>query len=295
MRRLLVATLGGLLLVVITWHSTRSTAVSEDFPANLTGDVAKGAYLARASGCIACHTDLEQGGAPLAGGPPLVTPFGTFYAPNLTTDKHHGIGGWSIEQFAQAVRQGKSPQGERYYPAFPYTFYTRLSDQDIADLWAAFSTVPPVPMAAPQHQLDFPYNLRQGLIVWQSLFFTEDRFQPRPDKTASYNRGAYLVESVTHCAACHGSRNVFAALDSERPFSGGQSLLQGEGKVPAITAAALSGKGWTEQDLAYALQVGLKHDGDAFGGSMGEVVRYGTAFMRKQDLQAIAHYLMQQK
>lgn len=294
MKRALIILSGLSVVLAMGWNSLNSEATVASSLKELKGDVNRGAYLARASGCIACHTDVVNGGAPLAGGAPLKTPFGTFYAPNLTTDTVHGIGGWDVDDFALALRYGQSPKGDSYYPAFPYTFYTKLSDQDIADLWAAFQTVPAVGQSAEEHQLGFPFNQRAALPVWQALFFSEERFQPDTNKSEKYNRGAYLVEAATHCAACHSERNLFGALDQDDPFTGSKSMLEGEGKVPAITTQALLDKGWTELDLAYALKSGLKHDGDAFGGSMGEVVRDGTSFMQKEDLEAIVHYLMNQ-
>ncbi|WP_286240819.1 c-type cytochrome [Neptuniibacter halophilus] len=291
MRKGLALSLGLIPLLVVAGISLRPEPAELPSLDGLSGDIKRGAYLARASGCIACHTDFANGGAALAGGAALETPFGRFVAPNLTTDPEHGIGGWSIDDFSRALRHGISPQGEPYYPAFPYTFYTRFSDQDIADLWAAFQTVPPVARKAPQHQLGFPYNLRFGLTLWQGLYFEPQRFQAEADKSEAYNRGAYLVTAASHCAACHTPRNLLGAIDHHAPFSGAGSLLDGGGQVPPITPQALTRNGWTELDLAYALQTGVKHDGDAFGGSMGEVVREGTGFMRKEDLRAIAHYL----
>lgn len=292
MKRALIILLGSSALLALGWQALSSEKVTQYSLKDLNGDVSRGAYLARASGCIACHTDVVEGGAALAGGPPLATPFGTFYAPNLTTDKVHGIGGWDVDDFARALRKGQNPQGQSYYPAFPYTFYTKLSDQDIADLWAAFQTVPAVAEPAADHQLSFPFNQRAALPIWQALFFTEERYKAEPEKSEKFNRGAYLVEAVTHCGACHSKRNLLGALDPDTPFTGSKSLLDGEGNVPAITGQSLLDNGWTELDLAYALKSGLKHDGDAFGGSMGEVVRDGTAFMQQKDLEAIAHYLM---
>ncbi|WP_209011971.1 c-type cytochrome [Roseibium aggregatum] len=149
----------------------------------LTGDANRGAYLARMSGCIACHTNAEQGGAPLAGGLALKTDFGTFYSPNLTTDRENGIGDWSIEDFARAVRHGVSPEGKPYYPAFPYPFYGTFSDQDIADLWAAFQTVPPVAQPSKPHDLGFPFGMRDGLKLWRAAYLDDTSFVPDPEKT----------------------------------------------------------------------------------------------------------------
>lgn len=263
------------------------------------GDVARGAYLARASGCIACHTRIDDSGAPLAGGPALETPFGSFYAPNLTTDPEHGIGGWTLEQFATALRKGISPEGKPYYPAFPYSFYTGLSDQDIADLWAAFKTVPAVSESAPEHAVAFPFNQRNGLYLWQQLFFTEGGLGVSTGvdkgKNVMYRRGEYLVESAAHCAACHTPRNLLGGLKRDQDYSGSASMLQGEGQIPAITPQALTEAGWSVKDLAWALQSGIKPDGDVFGGSMGEVVRDGTAYLKQEDLEAMAYYLLNRK
>ena len=259
------------------------------------GNVTRGAYLARASGCIACHTNFESGGPILAGGPPLKTPFGTFYAPNLTPDKDFGIGNWNLENFATALRHGTSPEGKPYYPAFPYDFYTKLSDQDIADLWAAFQTVPPVNQISTPHELSFPFSVREGLNLWQNLFFKEGRFTSNETKGEQFNRGKYLVESAAHCAACHSPRNLFGALDKDKSFTGTESMLEGEGSIPAITPDALKSAEWSQSDLSYALKSGVKVDGDVFGGSMGEVVRDGTAYLQKQDLDAIAFYLLNRK
>ena len=293
-----IAMLLGVTSIVVTAAWTSLPLLANIGPEKLSvseGDISRGAYLARASGCIACHTSVDDGGKPLAGGAGLNTPFGTFYAPNLTTDKEHGIGAWTLEQFARALRKGVSPEGRPYYPAFPYSFYTKLSDQDIADLWAAFKTVPPVAEPSQLHELSFPFNLRDGLNLWQSLFFEEGRFAPPQSENEVYNRGAYLVESAAHCAACHTPRNLLGALDSERDFAGSDSMLDGEGSIPAITPDALKSAGWTQNDLSYALRSGIKPDGDVFGGSMGEVVRDGTAFMQKQDLDAVAYYLLNRK
>jgi len=282
-----------LVVAVAGWFSLPLLATVPEFRlSSTTGDINRGAYLARASGCIACHTDIKGGGAPLAGGAPLVTEFGTFVAPNLTTDPDHGIGAWSLEQFAIALRHGISPQGEPYYPAFPYEFYTRLSDQDIADLWAAFRTVAPISQPTQEHQLSFPFNLRRGLSLWQALFLDEASFTADTDQNQKYNRGKYLVESAAHCAACHSPRNLMGALKQDKLFEGADSTLEGENRIPAISAAALSEAGWTEADLSYALQTGVKLDGDVFGGSMAEVVKDGTGFLLKQDLDAIAYFLL---
>ncbi|PJJ86412.1 mono/diheme cytochrome c family protein [Brevirhabdus pacifica] len=256
------------------------------------GNVERGAYLARASGCIACHTDFEKGGAPLAGGAPLKTDFGVFYPPNLTSDKVHGIGDWSREDFAKAIRQGVSPEGEPYYPTFTYPFYANFTDQDIADLYAAFTTVPPVAEETPEHEVSFPFDQRWGLKLWRASFLERPLTDPDPGRSELWNRGKELVNGAAHCGACHTGRNFAGARVSEARFEGSDSLPGGR-KSPSIRARDLRERGWTVSNLAYALQTGLTPEGDAFGGSMAEVVQNGTSFLRQEDLTAMATYLLE--
>lgn len=272
------------------WFAPIGQASTAPFD-SLEGDVARGVYLARASGCIACHTDVKNGGKPLAGGSPLVSQFGTFVAPNLTTDLDEGIGGWTLAQFDVAVRQGVSPDGLPYYPAFPFAFYAKLSGQDVADLWAAFQTVPAVNEPAPPHSLSFPFNQRQGMNFWRLAFLELDEFEPDIDKSEAWNRGKFLVTGPAHCGACHTPRNILGARQSNQYLAGSDGLT-GDDKAPAITADALLDAGWKSDDLAYALKSGILPDGDVFGGTMAEAVRDGLAFLTQQDRQAIVTYLM---
>lgn len=261
--------------------------------AQLKGDVQSGAYLARASGCIACHTNPE-GGAPLAGGVALDTPFGTLYSPNLTPDAKHGLGNWTIEQFAVAVRQGISPEGEPYYPAFTYPFYGDFTDQQIADLWAAYQTVPPVGIASKTHNMSFPFDQRASLKLWRALFLYDPITEPVEGKSDAWNRGKWLVEGATHCAACHTTRNALGGRKVTSAKFAGSDMLPGGGKAPAIDTETLKSRGWDAGGLAYALKTGITPSGDAFGNAMGEVVLYGTQYLSPGDLDAIATYLMEQ-
>ncbi len=263
----------------------------EPAPIELTGDVNRGAYLARASGCIACHTDIAGGGAPLAGGAPLETPFGAFYPPNLTTDPENGIGSWTVEEFAMAVRQGISPKGAPYFPTFTYPFYADFTDQQIADLWTAFQTVPPVAQPAPAHEVAFPFNQRWGMKLWRAAFLKPPETEPVDGKSAAWNRGRELVEGASHCAACHTARNFAGARMSGAAFAGNDALPGGD-KAPSILPEHLTERGWTVANLAFALRTGVMPDGDAFGGSMGEVVQGGTAFLTDEDLTAMATYVL---
>ena len=259
---------------------------------DLVGDVQRGAYLARASGCIACHTNFEKGGAPLAGGAPLKTDFGTFYPPNLTTDPIHGLGNWTTQDFAKAVRQGVSPDGQPYYPTFTYPFYANFTDQDIADLWAAFQTVPAVNEPAPPHDARFPFNQRWGLKLWRAAFLQTPHTDPVADNGEQWNRGRLLAEGAVHCAACHTGRNFAGARASDSQHFQGNDRLPGGGKSPAIDFDTLQERGWTVDNLAYALKTGVTPTGDALGGTMGEVVFQGTRFLTDEDRKAIAIYLM---
>ena len=277
-------------LGLAAWPISRTPSPSL---ATLDGNVQNGAYLARASGCIACHTNPE-GGAPLAGGIALETPFGTLYSPNLTTDPVHGIGDWTIDQFAVAVRQGISPEGEPYYPAFTYPFYADFSDQDIADLWAAFQTVPPVAEPSIAPNMMFPFNQRAGLKLWRAAFMYDPDTEPVEGKSDSWNRGKWLVEGATHCSACHTPRNLAGGRKEKTEKFAGSDLIPGGGKAPAIDKASLMNQGWDADSLAYALKTGLTPSGDAFGNAMGEVVLHGTQFLSTADLAAMAEYLMDQ-
>lgn len=273
---------------VIAWPVGRPPPSFED----LEGDVSRGAYLARASGCIACHTDFRQGGAPLAGGVGLETPFGALYSPNLTTHAEQGIGDWTVEDFAVAVRQGISPEGDPYYPAFPYPFYMNFTDQEIVDLWAAFQTVPANDTPSRPQELAFPFNQRFGMKLWRAAFLEPPRTDPVAGKGAVWNRGRELVEGAAHCAACHTGRNLAGARKTDTAHFKGNANLPGGDKAPAIDVNTLRKRGWTVESLSYAMRTGIMPDGDVFGGGMGEVVSYGTSFLTDADRTAIATYLM---
>jgi mono/diheme cytochrome c family protein len=266
----------------------RGNTVPDTVIAQLEGDPERGAYVARLAGCIACHTNEAGGGELLAGGPPLKTPFGTFYGPNITPDPISGLGNWSLNDFARALRHGISPEGEPYYPAFPYTFYSKLTDQDVADLWAAMKTVPNADIPSKTQELGFPFDQRWALRGWQNLFFDSERFEDDPSRSDAWNRGRYIVEGPAHCGACHTPRNLLGAGDAEQALHGAGGLPGGE-RSPPIT---LGERGWTENNLAFGLRFGTKPNGDVLGGSMGEVIRDGTSWLTDEDLRAIAHYLL---
>jgi mono/diheme cytochrome c family protein len=259
---------------------------------DVAGDAERGAYVLRMGGCASCHTDAANQGAFLAGGRSLQTPFGTFYTSNLTPDPETGIGGWSTGAFVQAMTKGVSPEGHDYYPAFPYTSYANMTVQDLADLKAYLDTVEPVANAVPPHALDFPYSFRPLLKPWKAMFFRAHGIEPDPSRSASWNRGAYLVQGPTHCGECHTPRNQLGAADRSHFLAGTRDGPDGK-PVPNITPHQDDGiGGWSPTDVTFALQTGILPDGDVLGGAMSEVVRDSTGHLTQEDRAAIAEYLL---
>lgn len=248
----------------------------------------RGRYLAAAASCETCHT--AEGGQPFAGGRALVTPFGTFYTPNITPDRETGIGRWSEAQFLRALHDGVRPDGADYYPAFPYPSFTKLADADALAIWAYLSSIPAVRQADRPHALSFPYSWRFLLNGWKWLFFDPGRFQPMPGRSAEENRGAYLVTAVVHCGECHTPRNSFGAMEDDRFLAGNPAGPDGK-SVPNITPDPKAGIGnWSEDDIVQVLTNGQTPAFDEVAGSMAEVVR-NTARLTPDDRHAIAVYL----
>ena len=258
-------------------------------PVALAGDAKRGAYLARLSGCVTCHT--APGNEPMSGGAALPSRFGTFYAPNITPDPTHGIGSWTLDQFDRAVRQGVSPDNSPYYPAFPYEFYASLTDQDVADLWAALRAVPAVATPSQPNEVGFPFNVRDGLKLWRTFFERPFVYREEPQRSVSWNRGRYLVLGPAHCGACHTPRNALGGLVSDQSLAG-DPVMQDGGRSPSLTWKDLTARGWTTESLVSALRTGVLPDGDTFGGSMAEVVHGSTGFLLTQHLEDMAAYLL---
>lgn len=253
----------------------------------LVGNAEHGDNLLYTAGCFGCHTDVDNGSANFAGGPKLATEFGDFYAPNITSSVTAGIGGWSVLEFEAAMRQGRSPEGHSYYPAFPFLSYRSLTDQNVADLFAALMNTQPVDEAALNHDLRFPFNIRSTLKPWRWLFATT---QALPiDQTNELGRGRYLVDVIGHCGECHNPRNGLGAFIG--PYLGGSQSLPGGASAPPIHSRALRNLEWSEDDLIYFLDDGLMPDGDYVGGSMVEVIEHSTSNMSLEDRTAIALYL----
>jgi mono/diheme cytochrome c family protein len=274
----------------VLWLTEEPTVAARDLSGR-TGEVNRGAYVARLSGCIACHTDSRNGGAVLAGGAAIETAFGRFYAPNITPHPEDGIGAWTLAEFSRALTAGVGPDGRHYFPAFPYAFYTRLSDQDVVDLWAAVRSVPAVVGGPPEHDLQFPFGWTRGIAVWKRLYFEPGPPMSAEERSSSWTRGRYLADAAAHCGACHTPRTLFGGRDLARKFEGG--IGPGNEKIPPITPEALKAEGWTEDALAYAFRTGLTPAGDSLGGSMAEVIRDGTRYWSDQDIAALVEYLME--
>ncbi len=267
-----------------------TTARAAEAPADA---VERGAYLARAGDCIACHT--APGGAEFAGGLPLDTPVGRIYSTNITPDRATGIGSYSLEDFTRAVRQGVAKDGHRLYPAMPFPSYTKVSDADIQALYAYFQHgVTPVKQANRPSAIPAPLNLRFPLAIWDVMFLHEGAFRPDPAHDARWNRGAYLVEGLGHCGACHTPRAL--SLQEKALSDGDGSIFLSGNKFDGWFAKSLRGgdqdglAGWSEGELVTFLKTGTTDRTAAFA-NMAEVVQHSTQYLSDDDLGAIAHYL----
>jgi mono/diheme cytochrome c family protein len=250
--------------------------------------VTRGAYLARAGDCMACHT--TRGGAAFAGGRALLTPFGTLYAPNITPDKETGIGNWSADDFWRALHNGKGKGGKLLYPAFPFPNYTKVTRADADALHAYFQSLPPVRQANKEAELRFPFNQRFLLAGWRALYFRPGVFAPEPKRNAEWNRGAYLVQGLGHCNACHTPRNILGATTSAADLSGAMIPMLGW-YAASLTGEADEGLGgWDAQHLADLLKTGTSARGSV-SGPMAEVVRESLQYLSQNDVQAMAIYL----
>ena len=248
--------------------------------------IARGKALTVAADCAGCHT--ADPARPFAGGKRIDTPFGGIYSPNLTPDRDTGLGAWSDEDFRRALRDGVAPGGARYYPAFPYPYFTKLTREDIVAIRAYLQTLAPVHSVTPPPELRWPLNYRILMRAWNGLFFRPGLFEPNQSKSAQWNRGAYLVQSAAHCGACHTPKNVFGADKPGRAYGGG--LVQGW-FAPRLDSAPRGGlKSWSADDLVEYLQSGRNGRSHA-DGPMAEVVVNSTSKMSDGDVRAIATYL----
>jgi mono/diheme cytochrome c family protein len=284
----LLAVAAAVVGLAIFWFVT----IPQTMPASALGphtpNLANGKEMFYAGGCTSCHAvPKAEDKARLAGGLALKSPFGTFYAPNISPDPKDGIGAWSEAQFVTALMKGTSPAGEHYYPAFPFTSYQRMKVEDVRDMFAFIKTLPPVAGRVRDHDMPFPFNIRRTLGGWKFLYLDGEPFKPEPAQSAQWNRGAYLVNAPGHCAECHSPRDPLGGIVTGLRFTGGPAP-DGQGGVPNITQFKL--KDWSVSDIAGLLENGMTMDADFVGGSMTEVVG-NTSKLTAANRTAMATYL----
>ncbi len=260
-------------------------------PAAADADILRrGEYNVRAAGCISCHTDKKGKGEPFAGGRALKTPVGTFFSPNITSDKETGIGTWSDEDFLRALRKGVRPDGSHYFPIFPYTSYTLMREQDALAIKAYLFSLPPVTRRNRDHDVSRPFGWRWPMRFWQLLFFDEGEFVADDNQDDDWNRGAYLVTALAHCGECHTPRNIAGAVDRDLWMAGTEDGPEGDA-APNITPALATGIGWSVDQLTFFLKTGTKPDWETADGVMGEAVADGYKYLTDEDIRAIARYI----
>jgi mono/diheme cytochrome c family protein len=273
---------------LVFWSLTIPAVVSPEMLPAYAPDLANGRTMFNAGGCSSCHAVPGQPDRlKLGGGLALKSPFGTFYVPNISPDAADGIGRWSEANFVTALLKGTSPSGAHYFPAFPYTSYQRAKVEDVRDLFAYLKTLEAVPGKVRDHDLPFPFNIRRNVGIWKLLFLDGKPFVPDAAHLREWNRGAYLVNGLGHCAECHSPRNLLGGIITAQRFAGGPNP-EGEGWVPNITQKGLGE--WSVKDFAYFLETGALPDGDNAGGAMARVIR-NTSQLPGEDRAAIAEYL----
>ncbi|MBN8728716.1 MAG: cytochrome c [Xanthomonadales bacterium] len=249
-------------------------------------DIQRGLYLVRAGDCRSCHT--APNGQPFAGGRAVPTPFGTIYSTNITPDAETGIGQWTDADFLRAMHHGIDREGRQLYPAFPYPWYTKVAPDDVAAIKAYLDTLEPVRSLPRDNELPWPLNMRTPVAAWDWLFLDTGVYQDNPQKSDAWNRGAYLVEGLGHCSACHGDKNLLGATDKDHPFGGGyaENVF-----APSLTGGTRDGLGaWSEDDIVRFLKTG-SNGRESAAGPMAEVVEMSTQYLTEADLRAIATYL----
>ncbi|HEY2256238.1 MAG TPA: cytochrome c [Variovorax sp.] len=250
--------------------------------------VERGRYLALVGNCAGCHT--ARGGAAYAGGVGIETPFGTVFTSNLTPDPDAGIGDWSAAHFWRAMHNGRSKDGRLLYPAFPYTSFTRVTREDSDAIYAYLRTVPPAPVPNLPHRLRFPYDTQWALAAWRALFFTPGSMAPVAARSAEWNRGAYLVDGLGHCIACHGTRNSLGATEDRLGLAGGLIPIE-NWYAPSLNSPHEAGvANWATEDVVALLKSGRSPRGSVMG-PMADVVFQSTQHMDDDDLRAMAVYL----
>ena len=279
----------GIIFTLSTYLHTAQTKAA-------TPDASKGQYILTAAGCIGCHTtkgNLKKG-VLMSGGRALKTPFGIYYSPNITPDPKQGIGEWTEANFIESLRHGKNPKGEHYLPVFPYTSFTQMTDDDMRDLWAYMKTVPAIADPNIPHTAPAIFQMRFTVGPWKMINFKSGAYTPRKDKSAEWNRGAYLVNALGHCGECHTPRNLMGGLKNDMYMAGDKNGPDGE-IMPNITSHKKTGIGnWSIDDLESLFTLGMLPDGDFVGGGMAEVVE-NLGNLTSEDQKAIISYLISVK
>jgi mono/diheme cytochrome c family protein len=284
-RLIKIPVLGVLLAVAVSF----SARAQDQAATKLDPDqVARGEYLARAGDCIACHTAPE--GKLFAGGRAMPTPFGTLFTSNITPDPETGIGKWSADDFYKTMHEGRFPDGGLLYPAMPFGSYTKVTRADSDAIFAYLRSIPPVQQQNRPHDLDFPYNNRQLILGWRTLFFTEGEYKPDPSKSEEWNRGAYLVEGLGHCGMCHTAINALGGSSESKAFEGGLIPMQ-NWYAPSLTSNKEAGLGdWSIADITDLLRNGISNRGVVYG-PMAEVTYNSLQYLNAEDIKAMAIYL----
>lgn len=254
------------------------------------GDAARGKVIFNVGGCASCHaTPGQDDRLQLGGGLELKSPFGSFFAPNISPHPTEGIGKWKVADLVNAMQTGVSPKGEHYFPAFPYTTYAHAKVEDIRDLMVYLRTLAPVATKSTAHTVGFPFNVRRGLGMWKLLNLDNSPIVADAGKTPEWNRGRYLVESLGHCAECHSGRDLTGSIIAKYRYAGGPDL-EDKDWVPNITQHKDGLESWSLKDIAFLLKTGEAPDGDSVGGSMNQVVK-NMAELSDEDREAIAIYV----
>lgn len=280
--------------LVVLFLTRDDTAALPAELSTLNASVDEGRYLAAAGNCLSCHT--TEGGDPYAGGVPFHTPFGVLYSTNITSDNSTGIGAWSFPQFHASMKHGVRPDGSHLYPAFPYTDFAHLTDTDIASLYLFFQTVAPSNAAIPENALNFPFNQRSLMAPWKWLFHDANTWQEDSSKSPLWNRGAYLVEGLGHCGACHTPRNGLGAEQEDFAFTGASyqdKVLFGNYRTWSgvnLTSHEAGLAAWSEQDIVDYLKTGISAKAVVHG-PMVEVITNSTSQLSSSDVRAMAVYL----
>ena len=273
-----------LVVVILIGYFSASKVKTTDFAhlKNLTPNLGNGEYVFIAAGCSNCHQSLgSTDELALAGGTAFNSTFGTIYAPNVSMSERDGIGKWTIVEFAKALKEGISPEGDHYFPAFPYTSYSKITDQDLVDLWEFWRTLPIIDGESKKHELKWPFSVRRNIGLWKLLYFSKE-----PRVIEDFDRGQYLAEALLHCTECHTPRTFLGGLQKKKWMQGGKNLVS-KGFIPNITTFELN---WSPAEISEYLLTGFTPDYDSAGGQMALVID-NTSRLTKRDRDAIAGYI----